>query len=134
MSEIFLEGLGRVELDLDCDEVAACSDEAQLAGWFGLIYAKIDEIECFISGYRDAGRGDEDWKRRAGGKLGYLRLAKRWVERRLLELGIPPPYPPTDPRTREIRRMERQIADLKRELADTRAGKMLASAAAEPAQ
>lgn len=134
MVESSPDGVAAVEIDLSRDQIEGCADEAQLAAWFTAVNDKIDHIGAFCAGYREADYVDEDWRRRAGGKLGYLRLTLRWIERRMLSLDMSPPWPPTDPRVREVRNLERQNKTLKGELAEALKGKSLAAAAAEPAQ
>lgn len=138
MSDIFLVGGASVEIDqdlsLDRNQVEGCVDGALLAAWFLAVGDKLDEIRAFADGYREVEYGDDDWRKRAGGKLGYLKLMARWIERRILNLGLEPPYHPTDPRARYIRNLERKLARLETELEATRAGKVALPAAAEPAQ
>jgi hypothetical protein len=98
------------------DEIAACADEATLAAWYLAYLDCSDELRAFIDGLSYAGVADEDWLRRAGGKLAYWNLTRHWIENRMLVLGFTPPWPPKDPRARTIRAMEGTIARLRKAL------------------
>ena len=59
-----------------------------------------------------AGVAEQEWLQRCGKKVGYLKLLARWCELRLLTLGHPVPYPPSDPRREELRRQDEVIRRL----------------------
>ncbi|MBA3053636.1 MAG: hypothetical protein FP826_01565 [Sphingomonadales bacterium] len=96
------------------DDIEACADEAVLAGWFAAYGETIEELKAFVEGFRFTGSADPDWLRRSGGKLGYLTLTRRRIERRMLTLGFTPPWSPRDPRSVLIRRLEGEVARLRR--------------------
>lgn len=97
--------------------IAACGDLDQLAGWFVELERKAVHIKAFIDAFNDADIDDEDWFRRAAGALAFANIHRRHVERRILLLGATPPYPPTDPRAREMRSLREKVQRLEAALA-----------------
>jgi len=111
---IMPERVGTKEIDI---EVVRDSDDAgELHLFFNDLTDEILNCKAFISGFREAGFDSDsrDLKRMAG-KLGFMHFAMKTVERRLLELGETPDYPPTDPRKMEITRLQERIEELERE-------------------
>lgn len=94
------------------DEIAACSDAATLALWYRDAVETAEVIRAQISGNRDAGVAEDIWLKRAGKKLGYLKISAKWVELRMLHLELPVPYLPSDPRQEELRRKDAVIRRL----------------------
>lgn len=94
------------------DEIMACSDAASLALWYRDAVETFEEIKATVEGMRTAGAADEGWLQRVGKKMGYLRMAARWCELRMLALELPVPYLPSDPRKVELRRLSDRIKQL----------------------
>lgn len=116
MSDIYVELPEFKPLDISKDDVETCADVPTLLDWFERLNESNLQTTEFLHAYRDAQVDDEDWFRRTGGRLAYVRIAARWVERRLLTLGAKVPYPPTDPRTRQLRILDDKICKLKAEI------------------
>lgn len=96
------------------------NDGARLARWYREHIELSHVIEERVKAQR-AGMGelvDHSWMRRACGKIANLRITARRIEERMHELGIMPPYPPTDPRKREITRLNERCRSLKNLLAE----------------
>lgn len=53
---------------------------------------------------------------RAAHKIAYCRIAARWIEHRLIELGLPVPYPVKDPRQMQLTQMSAAINRLKNQV------------------
>ena len=100
------------ELNLSKEIVGAVTDEATLADWYTALGDKHLEVSSFARGYQEAGVEDDDYYRRTGGVLAFCKIAMKWIENRMLSLGQRPPYPPTDPRTREIQRLTEKVKKL----------------------
>lgn len=96
--------------------IEACTDEAQLAAWYINTEELICRIRDDVEAFRFVGTADPDWLRRSGGKLSRLRTALRWVERHMVMLGMYVPYPPTDPRKRQLRELEEVVRKLRNAL------------------
>lgn len=100
------------EMDISKEIVDATDDVECLHDWHQTLIDKDTEISEFLQAYRLAQIDDEDYFRRTAGKLAYIRIASRWIERRLLSLGETVNYPPTDPRSRQLRILEEKIRKL----------------------
>ena len=105
------------DLRIDRADVAACTDEVTLAGWFTSCRAKAAEISEFITAFRHAQLERGDWYERAASKVAFLQIMSRVIETRMLDLGMRVPYPPADPRCRQLRVLERKLQKLKQLLA-----------------
>ena len=81
------------------------------------LFQRLDEealtLSEFLRAYREAEVDDEDYFERTAGKLAYIRIGTRWVERRILALGEVPPYPPNDPPARQLRLLSEAQEKLK---------------------
>ena len=91
-------------------EIEACSDAATLALWYREMVELIEDMKAQVFGLRTAHVAGEDWLQRVGRKVGYLKMAARWIELRMITLGLPVPYLPSDPRQEELRR-QRAVID-----------------------
>lgn len=103
---------------IDRSDIDACTCERQLSEWYNSMYETEQKIRSFVDSYRFVGRAEDAWLDRAGGKLAFLRIGKRWVEERMLLLGFEPPYPPQDGRNQMIRGLEKKVKKLKQMLRD----------------
>lgn len=106
------------------EEIEACSDVDTLRDWFLDSDRRELDIRSFLDAFRSAEIDDETWFRRTGGALAYCVIGKRWIERRILQLGGEVPYYPTDPRARQLRilteklvKLNNRVEELERELA-----------------
>ena len=97
------------EIDLSHDDVQSETDVAQLKADYLQLDQEGLEMVSFIEAYRLAEIDDEPWFRRIGGKLAYNKIAQRWIERRILELGETPPYQMSDPRARALRVLNEKV-------------------------
>lgn len=125
MVDLYVELSGRDDIDgLDLSKpiVAATSDIEVLLGWYAMLSDKQLEISEFIAAYRHAEIDDESYFKRTGGMLGFVSIALRWVEHRLLELDVTPPYRRTDPRSRQLRILNEAVNRMKAEIAALKAG------------
>jgi tRNA(Glu) U13 pseudouridine synthase TruD len=102
------------DIDVSYDEIAAETDTALLHRYYEQLEQEALEMSSFIEAFRLAAVEDDKWFKGIGGKYAYNRIASRWIERRLLALGEKVNYPPTDPRSRELRILSQKVADLKR--------------------
>lgn len=102
------------DFDLSHEDVLKETDTDQLKADYLQLDQERLEIQSFIDAYRLAQIDDEPWFKRAAGKLAYMSMASRWVERRILALGETPPYQPTDPRARELRILQEKLGKLNR--------------------
>lgn len=102
----------RAPLGPEREAVSACSDAATLALWYRDAVETAEVIRAQIAGMRDAGVAEDIWLKRAGKKLGYLKISAKWVELRMLALELPVPYLPSDPRQEELRRKDAVIRRL----------------------
>jgi len=107
------------KVDLDRSEIESETSEQVLVGWFLLALDTADVISVQLDAFTEAGTAKDEWKYRAGAMLARCKLAMRWIDRRLLSLGFVTPYPPNDPRSKEItrllaenRKLERRIFEL----------------------
>lgn len=110
---IMPERVGTKEIDIE--EVRESDDAEYLHDLFIELCDEIMNCKAFIDGHRVAGFDGSETMRRLAGKLGFMNFAYKTVERRLLELGETPDYPPTDPRKVKIRELEAKIKELGRE-------------------
>ncbi len=101
------------DLHISKEMAAATDDVDTLCYWYEVLDERRVEMSAYFQAFREAGVNDEEWTRRAGGAMAFTKMGLTWVERRLLELGETPPYPPTDPRAREVRAMETKIKELR---------------------
>jgi hypothetical protein len=102
--EVF-DGLPRLSREI----VKTITDQDTLTVWYDALIEKAAEISIFMKIMEEIGIDMEP----AAGKVAFCKIAARWVEFRLRELGFPVPYPPNDPRTVEIERNGKRIAALK---------------------
>lgn len=113
----FIVDLDDAEIpDISKEGLASENDIARLTGWYSTLDAKAMEMAEFVAAYRIAEIDDEDYFRRTAGALAYVRIAIRWVERRILELGETPPYSPLDPRSRQLRILNEKIEKMAKRL------------------
>lgn len=105
------------QITITREMVAACNDPADLIHWFESLDARIVTIKEFWDAFKDTGLKDDDWKRRHCGALAYNNIGLKWVERRLLALGVKPPYPHSDPRGQHIFQLMEENRALKARLA-----------------
>lgn len=98
---------------VDRSDIDACNCERQLSEWYRSMHETEQKIRAFVDSYRFVGRAEDEWLDRAGGKLAFLRIGKRWVEERMLGLGFEPPYPQQDGRNQTIRGLEKRNKKLK---------------------
>jgi hypothetical protein len=96
------------------EEIDACNDLEALSEWFVDCDRRELDISNHLYACRQAEIDDENWFRRSAGALAYSRIAKVWIERRILTLGGVPPYFPTDPRSRQLRILNETVEKLKR--------------------
>lgn len=97
--------------DLTKDQVFASSNPTELLQWHEGLTDLADEIRSRIEAYTHAGTADEDWRRRAAGKVSCTMRALRWVERRCAELNIETPLPWDHQHRRTIQRLQSQVHD-----------------------
>lgn len=112
MSDLYvdIEGAADIrDLDLSKPIVDATTDLDTLHGWYDTLVNKSTEIAEFLQAYRLAEIDDEDYFRRTAGKLAYVRIALKWVERRILSLGAMVNYPPNDPRQKQLTILEEKL-------------------------
>lgn len=93
--------------------IDACEDETVLSALYRDASEQHADISDDLDSYFRAGTAEQDWCRRAGGRLAQLARIKRWTEHRMLRLELMPPYNPTDPRVKTIRVLERKLKTLK---------------------
>lgn len=98
--------------------IESCRDAAQLAQWFSETVEQIEGLRIDIEAFRYAGTARDDSLYRAGGLLAHLGRTRRWLERRMLQCGFPIPWPPTDPRLREIKNLQARCETLRKALRD----------------
>jgi hypothetical protein len=104
------------------DAISACTDEAVLNGWHREAYDLFDDLQSKIEAYQHAGTADEDWTRRASGKVARCKSAIRQIERRMAELRFDLPCT-RDGREREmIRDLRAKVRSLEGELRGFREG------------
>lgn len=104
---------GVADEHVQIDDIKECSDEATLLRWYTGMGEIYDHIKAHLSERRDADIGTDDYYDATAGKLAFLKIGQRHVERRMLELGFCVPYPPHDPRTKQIRLLEEKLKKLK---------------------
>lgn len=104
---------------LDKATIYACSDVLQLRSWHEEAYDIKDEIKTRIEAYDIAGTADEDWVRRASGKVGVCSMIMRWIARRLAELGEDPPVTAEDHAAQRVAELRKEIKDLRSQLSNT---------------
>ena len=90
------------------------SNGSVLADWYDTLIEKAAELHDFVGAMRHAGIEMDG----AAGKMAYCQIAARWVERRLLALDHPVPYPPSDGRAKEINRLHRRLERLRQQVRD----------------
>ena len=98
-------------VEIGMEDVAEAS-VATLHKWFKELNQNASDLAEFVAAFRLAQIDDEKYYRRTAGKIAYLKIAAKWIERRLLELGEKPRYSPTDPRCREIRILQDKLEKL----------------------
>ncbi|MEO5586084.1 MAG: hypothetical protein ABIQ81_00155 [Novosphingobium sp.] len=98
--------------DAVIDMIAASADTGMILEWFRVAQRRIANIRDDVESYKFVGTADPDWLRRTGGYLSHLTKVKRWTGDRLIELGLTPPWPPSDPRVRENRLLEARVRKL----------------------
>jgi hypothetical protein len=94
--------------------VNAQTSGAKLADWYDAMVEKGAELTEFVRA-RDLADFDTE---ALTGKLAFIKIANRWVEARLIALGYPVPYPPTNPLKRELANSAKRIASLKKQVRD----------------
>lgn len=99
-------------------EVVAEADEQTLLHWFAEIDKAIVQMRAFLESYREAEIDDTPYYRRTAGALAFAKISSKWIERRLLGMGITPPYPPEDPRGRQLRFLADRVEKLKNRVAE----------------
>jgi hypothetical protein len=104
------------EVDLSRAEIEIETNEATLAGWYILTLDTADRISVQLKAFIEAETATDEWRHRAGAMLARCKLAMRWIERRMLTLGFMPPYPPNDPRARDITRLTEEKRKLERKV------------------
>lgn len=104
-------------ITIDRQVVAASCDVPQLTAWFIALNDQASHTGEFLRAYREAEVNDEDYFERTAGKLAFLRIACRWVEHRLIELGAYVPYSPADPRAKQLRILLEKVEKLTARLA-----------------
>lgn len=109
-----MSAAGYLVEDLQKYEIFACESEKTLNEWHRLLFDLFDEIQSKIEAYQLAGTATDDWVRRASGKVAFAKMAIRWTERRMAELGFDLPS------TRGGRERE-MIRDLRRQLREAQA-------------
>lgn len=100
-------------VDINRSQIEAEEDEQELRGWYLAMVDAADVVSTQLAAYREAGTATDDWLHRAGALLARAKLSLRWVERRMLYLKYRVPYPPNDPRTKEIGRLAEENRKLK---------------------
>lgn len=103
--------------DIELSDIRDETNEITLSRWYQTMFDLHQHIKAHCDGYREAGIEDNDWFRRTGGKIAYLKLGMRRIEARMLTLGFTPPYQPTDPRAIEIRQLLKINKELRGQLA-----------------
>ena len=91
---IFIDDEDEDEDEIDIDDVNGCSDEKQLREWHDGLTTSKDRVTERIKAFRLAGTRDERWFHGAGGRVAYLGIGIRRVERRMKELGLASPNDP----------------------------------------
>lgn len=102
-------------------EIVEQANVATLLDWFAALQEQTMQLKQFITAFKFADVHDEEQAARRASALAFYSIAQRWIENRLLSLGIEPPYPPTDGRNATIRKLEVTIKDLQREVRDAQA-------------
>jgi hypothetical protein len=100
------------EVAYSIDEIQACDDVAVLAAWYVNSDRRELHLKTFIEAWRTADIDDPDWTKRTAGALAFCSIGKKWIERRILTLGGEVPYPPTDPRARQLRILNDRVVEL----------------------
>jgi hypothetical protein len=101
--------------------VAATSDVDLLIYWFEALDERVVQIKEFWDAFEGLDIKDDSWEHRTRTALAYNNIGKRWVERRLLALGVTPPYPKDDPRGQTIQNLSGHIIKLKARIAELEA-------------
>lgn len=98
----------RIEIEQPSHEkIKACADEQTLARW----YSEHEDLSTSIRDETTTAREclgdhvDKQWLRKASDKTIHLVRSMRVIERRMLDLGFTPPYPPRNPQAREISKL-----------------------------
>lgn len=91
------------------EEIRECSSQDQLYRWHHGLYDLSDNIESKIEAYRNAGTADEDWLRRASGKVAWANIGMKTIGRRCAELGFDRPVRRGDRDRETIRRLQAQV-------------------------
>lgn len=94
-------------------QIERCSDEAALARWYTGMHELHEQLRAKVEAQRFCENFDKAWLDRVSGKIGWLRVGMRKVEARMIGLGFAVPYPPIDPRVREIRNLAKSVQRLK---------------------
>lgn len=94
-------------------KIERCSDEAALGRWFTGMHELYEQLRAKVEAQKFCETADKAWLDRVGGKIAWLRVGMRKVEARMIELGFAVPYPPIDPRVREIRHLTKSVQRLK---------------------
>ena len=102
--------------DVYLDDIEECSDCEQLTEWYLSWSELTDNIKADVDSYKFVGTAEADWLARCGGKLSAMSKGMKAIEKRMLSLGMTPPYPPTDPRVKAIRRLEAKCTVYKKAL------------------
>jgi hypothetical protein len=109
-----LEDALNSKMQLRIDDIKACDDVNTLHDWFELQNSEAVAIKCFIQALDEADIDDESWFRRAGGALAFRMINVKWLERKIISLGETPRYWPSDPRAKELARLNEQVRSLKK--------------------
>lgn len=86
------------------DDIDECSDPAQLKAWFRSLDDKEISIKADIDARIESGTEKSGWLVRASQALGYTKMGKGSIKRRLRELGH------DDGQNHEIQRLLRELA------------------------
>lgn len=97
MSDPYLEAEAS---HLTKEQIFTSTSGDELLRWHRALYDIAGDVQAKIEAYRAAGTAEEDWVRRAAGKVAVTKRAMRYVERRCVEIGIDRPVM-ADSRERE---------------------------------